>query len=88
MKILIDKTFQKDWKKIKDKDLNQKLIEVLEKAQEASQLSEISNLKKLSGTNNFFRIRLGDYRLGLELDGEVLIFIRLLHRKEIYRYFP
>lgn len=43
MKILIDKTFQKDWKKIKDKELNQKLVEVLEKAQEASQLSEISN---------------------------------------------
>ncbi|WP_026952563.1 type II toxin-antitoxin system RelE family toxin [Algoriphagus mannitolivorans] len=88
MKILIDKTFQKDWKKIKDKDLNQKLIEIIEKAQLANQLSELPQLKKLSGSNHFYRIRLGDFRLGLELDGEVLIFVRILHRKEIYRYFP
>ncbi|GMQ25376.1 type II toxin-antitoxin system RelE/ParE family toxin [Algoriphagus sp. oki45] len=88
MKILVDKTFQKDWKKIKDKDLNQKLIELLEKAQKASQLSELPQIKKLAGSNHFFRIRLGDFRIGLELDGEILIFVRILHRKEIYRYFP
>ncbi len=88
MKILIDKTFEKDWKKIKNKELDQKLVSLLEKAQESTTLSDLPNLKKLAGSNHFFRIRLGDYRIGLELDGEVLIFVRILHRKEIYRYFP
>jgi mRNA-degrading endonuclease RelE of RelBE toxin-antitoxin system len=31
---------------------------------------------------------IGDYRLGVIFDGEILIFERVLHRKEIYRYFP
>lgn len=88
MKILIDKAFEKDWKKIKNKELDQKLVSLLEKAQESTALSDLPNLKKLTGSNHFFRIRLGDYRIGLELDGEVLIFVRILHRKEIYRYFP
>ena len=69
MKILIDKTFQKDWKKIKDKDLNQKLIEIIEKGQLANQLSELPQLKKLSGSNHFYRIRLGDFRLGVGRGG-------------------
>jgi mRNA interferase RelE/StbE len=41
----------------------------MENAQEAKGLSDLTNLKKLAGSNNFFRIRLGDYRIGLELDG-------------------
>jgi mRNA-degrading endonuclease RelE of RelBE toxin-antitoxin system len=38
--------------------------------------------------DNAYRIRIGDYRLGIIFDGETLIFERVLHRKGIYRYFP
>ncbi|QXE23968.1 plasmid stabilization system protein [Richelia sinica FACHB-800] len=55
---------------------------------EISTLEEITNLKKLQGYDNAYRIRIGDYRLGVIFDGETLIFERVLHRKEIYRYFP
>jgi mRNA-degrading endonuclease RelE of RelBE toxin-antitoxin system len=30
----------------------------------------------------------GNYRLGLIIEAETVIFVRVLHRKEIYRYFP
>lgn len=36
----------------------------------------------------YYRIRVGDYRLGLALEGDTVILVRFLHRKEIYRYFP
>ncbi|WP_017306286.1 type II toxin-antitoxin system RelE family toxin [Spirulina subsalsa] len=49
---------------------------------------EIGNLKKLKGDENAYRIRLGDYRLGIFFDGETVTFARVLHRKDIYRYFP
>ncbi|MGH2412635.1 MAG: type II toxin-antitoxin system RelE family toxin, partial [Microcystaceae cyanobacterium] len=35
-----------------------------------------------------YRIRLGDYRIGLFIEGKTVTFARVLHRKEIYRYFP
>ncbi|NPA92437.1 MAG: type II toxin-antitoxin system RelE/ParE family toxin, partial [Chloroflexi bacterium] len=37
---------------------------------------------------SFYRIRLGDYRLGLEIEGDTVVFVRFLHRRDIYRYFP
>lgn len=49
---------------------------------------EIGNLKRLKGDDNAYRIRIGDYRLGIFFDGETVIFARVLHRKDIYRYFP
>jgi mRNA interferase RelE/StbE len=49
---------------------------------------EITNIKKLQGYENAYRIRVGDYRIGIIFDGETILFQRVLHRKDIYRYFP
>ncbi len=45
-------------------------------------------LKKLKGFDGAYRIRIGDYRVGLFIVQETITFARVLHRKEIYRYFP
>jgi mRNA-degrading endonuclease RelE of RelBE toxin-antitoxin system len=34
------------------------------------------------------RFRVADYRIGFIFDGQTVIFFRVLHRKDIYRYFP
>ena len=49
---------------------------------------DITNLKQLKGYENAYRIRVGDYRIGFTFDGETIVFYRVLHRKEFYRYFP
>jgi len=36
----------------------------------------------------YFRIRIGEYRLGLKEERGMLILLRFMHRKEIYKYFP
>ena len=51
-------------------------------------LSEISNLKKLKGEYNAYRIRVGDYRIGFFYQDDTITFVRVLHRREFYRYFP
>jgi len=51
-------------------------------------LSDIQNLKKMQGYDTFYRIRLGDYRIGIEVAADQVILVRILHRKDIYRYFP
>ncbi|MBX6423476.1 type II toxin-antitoxin system RelE/ParE family toxin [Thermosulfurimonas sp. F29] len=45
-------------------------------------------MKKLKGYKDFYRIRIGDYRIGLQIKENKIIFVRFLHRKEIYRCFP
>ena len=44
--------------------------------------------KKLKGYKNLWRIRIGDYRIGLEYRNSKVIFRRILLRKDIYKYFP
>ncbi len=61
---------------------------VFEEIPEILTFEEITNLKKLKNYENAYRIRIGDYRIGIIFDGETVTFQRVLHRKEIYRYFP
>ncbi|MEH2147198.1 type II toxin-antitoxin system RelE family toxin [Nostoc sp.] len=49
---------------------------------------EITNIKKLQGYENAYRIRVGDYCIGIIFDGETVLFERVLHWKDIYLYFP
>jgi mRNA interferase RelE/StbE len=81
-------SFAKDLKGVKEKGLLQRVKEVIEAIEKANSLAELSNLKKLKGGGNYFRVRIGDYRVGIALEGDTLIFVRFLNRKDIYKYFP
>lgn len=61
---------------------------VFEEIPQILTFEEITNIKKLQGYENAYRLRVGDYRIGVIFDGETVIFQRVLHRKDIYRYFP
>lgn len=88
MEVKIDKSFQKDTKKINDQKLLEKLAAKIKEIQEASTLNEIRGLKKLKGKSSEFRIKISEYRIGIIINGSTVEFIRCLHRKDIYKYFP
>ncbi len=54
----------------------------------ASSLREIADVKPMTGYPNRYRIRIGNYRIGIELQGHTVEMMRVLHRREFYRYFP
>ena len=88
MEVKIDKSFQKDTRKIKDKALLTKIALVISSVQQAENINQIKNLKKLKGSSENFRIKIGDYRLGIIVSESSIEFIRCLHRRDIYKYFP
>jgi mRNA interferase RelE/StbE len=88
MTIKIDRSFEKDTNNIKDKALIKKVISCIEDVKNASSIIQIKEIKKLKGYKGYYRIRIGDYRVGLEVENDVVIFERFLHRKEIYKFFP
>lgn len=88
MNLEFKKSFEKDLLKILDPDLLPRIQEAIFLVEQAEQLSEISNLKKLKGSTDYYRMRVGDYRIGIKVNDGVVSFVRILHRKEIYRYFP
>jgi len=48
----------------------------------------INDLKKLCGTPDAYRIRVGDYRVGVTIGGELVEFVRFPPRRDLYRFFP
>ena len=61
---------------------------MFEKIPNLEHLDEISNLKRLKSNNDAYRIRVGEHRIGFRFQRGTIIFQRVLHRREIYRYFP
>lgn len=88
MQVIFKNSFLKDLRKIKERALAVRVKEAIESIEQAATLQEIASLKALKNSTSYYRIRVGDYRIGLRLDGETIILVRFLHRKEVYRYFP
>ena len=61
---------------------------VITEAKKARKRSELSNIDKLKGHDSAYKIRIGDYRVGLFIENDTIIFSRLLHRRETYKKFP
>ncbi|MGQ0636867.1 MAG: type II toxin-antitoxin system RelE family toxin [Planctomycetaceae bacterium] len=62
----------------------QRAIAIVEAADDPSR---IPHLEKLRGADDCYRIRVGDYRIGLTISAGTATFVRCLHRRDIYRYF-
>ena len=83
-------SFLKDIRSIKDKKLLSRLEQFILAVESVDNLSQIPNLKKLKGQKNkiYYRSRIGNYRVGLIIKQDIVIFVCFLNRKEVYRYFP
>ena len=88
MKVEFLSKFNKDISTVKLKPIKEKLITLIDELESAGSLSEINNVKKLKGFSQAYRIRIGDYRLGLFQTKEGVELARFVHRKDIYKLFP
>ena len=80
--------FSKDLDKLKQASVKKEILKIIEEVELAPDASAISNLKKLKGFANAFRIRTGDYRAGIFIENNTVEFVRVAHRKDIYNVFP
>ena len=88
MQVLFNKKFLKDLADIPTKTRSTIETLVFTEIPAYTSVAEIKNLKKLKGYIHYYRIRIGDYRIGLRINNDELSFERILHRKEIYKIFP
>ncbi|MBP7810642.1 MAG: type II toxin-antitoxin system RelE/ParE family toxin [Bacteroidia bacterium] len=88
MKTGFKKSFLKELKKLKNKSLKSAIADCIIQVESAENITQVKNLKKLSGYDIYYRIRIGNYRIGLKLEGETVFFVVFEHRKDVYRKFP
>ena len=88
MIVEFSRLFLKDLDKITQPQIKANISSIIDQITKALTLSEIHNIKKLKGHNQTYRIRSGDYRIGINVENNVVGFGRVAHRKDIYKIFP
>lgn len=80
-------SFEKDLNKVSP-PVRHKVVELVRRLEAATSIRQIDQVKKLRGFKNAYRIRIGNFRLGLLVQGDLVQLVHLLDRKNIYRVFP
>jgi mRNA interferase RelE/StbE len=88
MKTVFKSSFLRGIKKVKDKRLKDNIANTIEFIENVSNISEISNIEKIKTNKTYFRIRIGDYRIGAKIEKNTVTFAAFGHRKDIYKHFP
>ena len=88
MKVEALESFALDIETVSSPKDRARIVKVVENIQAAENPFQIHNLKKLKGAPSSFRIRVGDYRIGLLIERDTVTLARCLPRKDIYRVFP
>ena len=87
MNFEIRKTFTKDADKL-PANIQRQLAVIIINLQQAKQLTQIKDCKKIKGSKTAYRIRLSQYRIGFFFENDTIELVRVLGRKDIYKYFP
>jgi mRNA interferase RelE/StbE len=88
LRVRFQASFARDLRALKDKALLERIKTLIANVEAAQSLVEVHGLQKLRGGGAYYRVRIGDYRIGMATENEVVVFVRVLHRREVYRYFP
>ena len=72
------------------KDVQQRAEMVVFQELNSTNPFELGYLEKMTGYPDKYKIRLGDYRIGITMhkQTQTIICQRIAHRKDIYRVFP
>ena len=81
-------SFNRDLRRIRDRDVRQRLTLKIQEIEAASNFTQMTDVLKMQGYDIHYRIRVGNYRLGIAVEGDVVILLRFGHRRDFYRGFP
>ena len=88
MRSTFRRSFVRDLEAIRDRSILSRVRQVIESVEAAGGLRDVPAVRGIRSETGFYRIRVGDYRIGLFVKGDEVEFVRCLHRRDIYRYFP
>jgi mRNA interferase RelE/StbE len=88
-KVEYNKRFLKELASL-PKDIQSRVKPIVFSELETDNPFKLGYLDKMKGHKNKYKIRVGDYRIGLTIDkpNQTIICQRIAHRREIYKTFP
>ena len=87
MKAIITERFDKKEAKLKNRILSYQIADLIENLYDIDDIQMIPSVKRLKGAKAY-RIRLGDYRLGITIEDNTVVFHSIGKRDKFYDSFP
>ncbi len=87
MKYEFLESFLKDARKL-PASLEKTIEDQINKVEVSKKLSDLKNVKKLTGHQHSYRLKMGNYRIGFFYEKGIFEFARIAHRKDFYKLFP
>ncbi len=88
MKVLYSKKFLKQLSKLPYGVKKKIELFVFNDLPSFDNLELSGKIEKMKGYSGYYKIRFGTYRIGLEKRENSVVVKLVMHRKEIYNYFP
>jgi mRNA interferase RelE/StbE len=88
MNVEFSKNFEKQIDRISDSKLKDEIANIVRLVINTESINQIPNMKKLKGFKSAYRIRSGDYRIGIIYQKGTVYFMAFANRKDIYKIFP
>lgn len=88
MDIELTRKFQKQIENCKSQEIKSKVFEIIQSVIKTESMIRFHNLKKLTGYKYSYRLKQGDYRIGILIKDKTVVFAAFDHRSDIYKYFP
>lgn len=87
MELRFRKKFEKDLSKLSS-EVKEEIENLLIQIADSDNLNNF-DIKKMKGYKSYYRLRMGDYRIGFEkIDKNIIDILRVAKRDEIYKIFP
>ena len=89
MRVRYKPSFRRDVRRIRDADLHRRIQRKITEIEAVATINEVSAIGRLrSASGNHYRVRIGEYRLGVLVEGDTVTLLRFSHRSDFYRRFP
>ena len=89
MKVESSSRFIRDIRRISAPALARRVNQKIAEIEAAASIRDVSNVRRLNTPSGIhYRVRIGDYRLGITVEGEVAVLVAFGPRDDIYRRFP
>jgi mRNA interferase RelE/StbE len=89
VQVIYTKTFLKDLSKVFPAKRRKQIEKfVFEDLPELSSIENAGNIEQMTGFKNYYKVRCGDFRVGIIRKNNTIELLRVLNRKEIYKFFP
>ncbi|MCE6991297.1 type II toxin-antitoxin system RelE/ParE family toxin [Dyadobacter sp. CY323] len=90
MEVIPSKRFFKELRKC-PKHIRSQAIDLIDTFENAKSIDEISDIRKMAGYKKYYRVRIGDYRVGVKFETttiKILYVLTVQPRGDFYKTFP